>query len=88
MQIDEKDITTMNIGKKAGMVLEYLNPLIDDQKEIIVTRMKNMYREGSATEPKLFSIAGELVALDDLKNRITNKIKQADRISRKVHGTE
>lgn len=88
MQVDEKDIQAMNMGRKAGMVLESLGPLCDEQEQSIVNNMKNMYRDGSFSESKLVAMAAQLVALDDLKNRLGSKIRKADKISREIHGNE
>lgn len=81
----EKEIGFLNVGKRAGLALEYLGPLLEEQKEIIVSRMKSLYRDGQWSESKLVSLAAELCALDDLKNRIQSKIRKAEKISMEIN---
>lgn len=84
MELTEKEVGQLAVGKKASMVINYLDPLVEEQKDSIVTQMKHMYREGNYTESTLASATAQLCALDDLKNRIISKIKKADKLSRRI----
>lgn len=76
--MDERTLVTINEGRRAALALDIVGAELDTARKITLDRIKQMYRDGSASEVKLFAAAAELCALDDLENRLKVKIRKSD----------
>lgn len=81
-ELTEKQYSKISTGRQLRAESDVLLPLLDQRREIAITKILNFYRAGDFE--KIPSAAAELCAIDDMKIVIKNKIKSAEALERKV----
>lgn len=87
LSVEEK-LSRSNEGRSSEIVLERIMPILEDVKEDALSRMKLKYREGSHDLATLLAVAAELCTLDDIKSRLTQKIKVGRRATKELSDGE
>lgn len=79
-----KKLSQVGEGKAARLVMSHMQSDLEYQRHAIVSRLKAMHRSGEATEAKLLAGIAELCTLDDLENRLNQKIRRGDNASKEI----
>lgn len=82
---EEKLLAKINSGKMAEMSLKFLDPILLERRESIITTMKNRYSEGTLDEKGAFCLVAGLVELDVLRSKFNYQIKAGERATREVY---
>jgi hypothetical protein len=61
-------------AKEAQFVLGILDPVLLGMREDVIAKLKNFVRQGNHSESKLLAAATELCTLDDIRNRLEQRI--------------
>ena len=80
---DPKIIEKANIGRRAQLIIDNLQPFINECRESILSRMKNEYRAGDIS--KLPSHVAGLCAYDDLEVKLKSKISIGNHAFKEIH---
>lgn len=84
----EELLGNINRGNVAAALYPHLKPVLEEVREIAIAKMKNLYREGKASEGNLLACAAELCTLDDIDNRFKAKIRTGARATEELNGPE
>lgn len=68
----------------AHVILNNLGPILEAQVRDVLSKIKSAYREGKADHLKLLAFAAELCTLEDIENKLKQKINTADRINKET----
>lgn len=77
MTEDEKAIRGA-ASREAQFALGILDPVLSDLREDVINKLKNLVRVGNHSEAKLLAAAAELCTLDDIRNRLEQRIGLGD----------
>jgi hypothetical protein len=77
----EAEASLVAKGNQAGIVLEMFKPYLNEQREIIIGRLKTAFIAGNHNEHTGF--VASLVALDDLERRIVKAIHAGESVVNK-----
>jgi len=78
-------IATANLGRSANLALQILGPEIEAVRQNTVTKLKQMYIDGSATEVRLLAGVAELVVLDNLESKLRTRIRRGEQALKELH---
>lgn len=81
----EEKISRVNRGRTAEVVLQQMEPLHNEQRERILARMKQSYRDGKADFPTLLACVAELCTIDDLEHRLSQKINLGRKATKELN---
>lgn len=81
----ESLLGAVNTGKTAHYVLQHLGPDLERQKEVILGKMKAMFRDGTWSEVKLLASVAELCTLEDIENRLKARITRGQNASSELN---
>ena len=70
------------------MALDFLAPVVERRREIIVSQLKNAYKSGKCSEKELFGYSASLCSLDDLMADIKSAIRKGEKIAEKVNAAK
>lgn len=75
--MDEKDVDLLNGARQAGLAFDLLKPFLNREREMIITKMKSLSREGKHELGVYVGMVLTLTSLDDLESKILKTIKGA-----------
>lgn len=81
---DTKKIASLNIGRTSQLVLDNIGPVLDETRIATLGEMKNDYRAGKLDEIKMFSKVASLCTLDDIEQRLRNRILKGNQIAKEI----
>lgn len=76
----EKQISRINDGNMARLILQNLGPILDGIYKECQARFLNDFRQGHLNEAKSLAYAAELSILENIEVRLKAKIGLADRV--------
>lgn len=79
------EIEKVSQGRRAMTALGFVGPELDEMRQGVITRMKQMYIAGEATEVKLLAAVGELVTLDRLETSLRRQMRVGEAAQRKLN---
>ena len=65
----------------------YMDDILFKKQELVLSRLRAMYREGKMDFPVICGLLGELTLIDDATSRAERDIKQGRQIEGKLYGT-
>lgn len=77
----EKKLTVQNEGNRARLAFQNLSPELDAETLSILSEMKSLYRTGQCDHLKLLACVAKLCTLEDIGNRLKQKMNAADRLA-------
>lgn len=78
-------LANVNLGRTANLALEVLGPEMEAVRQGTISRLKQMYIDGSATEVRLLSGVAELCVLDTLESKIRTRIRRGEQSLKELH---
>jgi hypothetical protein len=78
----EKELNELNTGRLMRAEADLLVPMLNRQREAVVAKLCAYYRSGEMAQ--LPVCAAEIVAIENMKSEIKNKIAKAQSIERKI----
>ena len=85
-ELSERELETLNDGRVLRAESDVLIPLLSTKQALAVGKLIHAYREGQ--HEKLLSIAAEISTISEMQNTITQKIKVAEGLERKIYDGE
>ena len=83
-ELTEADIKTLNEGRMMRVESEILLPLLRQRRESAIQKLIGIFK--SEEQKGILAATAEISCLEDMLTTITNKIKRAELIERKIHG--
>lgn len=74
----------MAVGKMAKVLLDNIQPYLQEQEAQIIQAMKSHFRLGTADHVTLISHVGKLVALEDLQSTMGTKARMGEKIHKEI----
>jgi hypothetical protein len=85
-ELTEHEQQKMNTGRLMRAESDFLLPYLNTKQNLIIAKIVASFRAGDYSA--LTGHAAELTTISDMRNDITNKIKQAEILERKAYGIE
>lgn len=79
------ELDTLNQGRMLRAESGVLHPLIMQKREAAIAKIVMHFRAGALD--MILACAAELSTIEDMRVTIDNKVKQAEIIERKIHGS-
>jgi hypothetical protein len=80
MSNTERELTRINEGNMARMLLSNLEPILDQIKTEAEMRFVGQFREGKLDQGNSLAYAAVIGTLEDIKNRLRAKVGAANRM--------
>lgn len=76
----ERDLSRINDGKMARLILSNLSPILDQIKVEAENRFVSQFKEGKLDQGNSLAYAAVIGTIEDIKNKLMAKINMADRV--------
>ena len=80
MSNTERDLSRINDGKMARLILSHLGPILDGIKAEAESRFVGQFRDGKLDSGNSLAYAAVIGTIEDIKNKLAAKVNTADRV--------
>lgn len=85
VEITEKTLGAINVGKSADIVFNHMRPILDRLEAQAIATLKNDFRAGKFDGPTVQSKIAELVAYDNIRTELTGQITRGSKALKGTH---
>jgi hypothetical protein len=76
----ERDLSRINDGKMARLILSNLSPILDEIKQEAEQRFVSQFKSGKLDQGNSLAYAAVIGTIEDITNKLMAKVNMADRV--------